>query len=124
MMHAEYLVGNPLTGRKVWLIRHIKGTQFGDPWDWSVVVVKSHHFSQIALVKGAININNYKAHKLLQDFLAGMGFSHAETFRRNGVLKRYRLAVDNSSIKNGGFSLLASSPRSSNHRRQFGGVAS
>ena len=112
MIHAEYLAGNPMTGRKVWLVRHIKGCQFGDPWDWSVVVVKRHRFSQIALVKGAMNINSYKAHKLLQDFLAGMGFSHAEAFRRNGVFKRYRLVGNNNLINNDRYSQIASSRRS------------
>ncbi len=91
MIHAEYLGGNPLTGRKVWLVRHINGRKFGDPWDWSVVVVKTHRYSKTAVVKGALELNTYQAHKSLQLFLAGMGFIRAEAVRRNGVVKRYCL---------------------------------
>jgi hypothetical protein len=91
MIHAEYLGGNPLTGRKVWLVRHINGRKFGDPWDWSVVLVKAHRYSRTALVKGALELNTYQAHKSLQEFLAGMGFVRAEAVRRNGVVKRYCL---------------------------------
>ena len=92
MIHAEYLAGNPLTGRKVWLVRHINGCKFGDPWDWSVVVIKTHRLSRTAQVKGALDLNSYQAHKTLQHFLAGMGFLQAEAVRRNGVVKRYDLS--------------------------------
>ncbi len=91
MIHAEYLAGNPITGRRVWLVRHIKGYKFGDPWDWSVVVIKQHHFSRLAMIKGAVGVSSLESYKALQLFLAGMGFLYAEATRRNGVLKRYRL---------------------------------
>ena len=53
MLHGEYLGGNPLTGRKVWLVRHIIGEKYGDPWDWSVIVVKPHFLARTAAIKGA-----------------------------------------------------------------------
>ncbi len=93
MIHAEYLVGNPITGRKVWLVRHINGKDFGDPWDWSVVVVKRHYFSRSADLKGAMEINSLSSYKSFLRFLADMGFVHAEGIRRNGVLKRYPLGT-------------------------------
>ena len=101
MIHTEYLAGNPITGRKVWLVRHIMGSKFGDPWDWSVIVVKRHRFSRTALLKGAMEINSMSAGKALLHSLAGMGFSRAEGYRRNGALKRYRLIGTNSQISNG-----------------------
>ncbi len=117
MIHAEYLAGNPFTGRKVWLLRHINGRKFGDPWDWSVIVVKPHHFSQLAKVKGAMDLNSYDAHKALQHFLAGMGFLQAEATRRNGVIKRYRLP--RSDRKPGNSEIPATStPLALGHQRQ------
>ena len=91
MVHGEYLGGNPLIGRKVWLVRHIIGDKYGDPWDWSVVIVKPHFFARTAVVKGAMNLGSYSAHQSLQLFVADMGFRWAEACRSNGVLKRYRL---------------------------------
>ena len=91
MIHGEYLTGNPLIGRKAWLVRHIVGDKFGDPWDWSVVVVKRHFFSRTAVVKGAMNLNSYAAHLSLQLHLSEMGFLWAKAHRRNGIVKSYRL---------------------------------
>lgn len=99
MIHAEYLTGNPLTGRKAWLVRHINGTKFGDSWDWSVVLVKRHYFSRTAILKGAMELNSAYAYKSMNYFLAGMGFSQAVGIRRNGVLKRYRLVERKSRSK-------------------------
>jgi hypothetical protein len=108
MIHAEFLAGNPLTGRKVWLLRHINGRKFGDPWDWSVVVIKTHRFSRTAQVKGALDLNNYRAHKSLQSFLAGMGFLQAEAVRRNGVVKRYNLSGDRDPVDGTGVAATSS----------------
>lgn len=57
MLHAEYSAGNPLTGRRVWLVRHIIGDKFGDPWDWSVVVVKTHFLTRTVIAKGAMDLS-------------------------------------------------------------------
>ena len=100
MIHGEYLTGNPLIGRKAWLVRHIVGDKFGDPWDWSVVVVKPHFFSRTAVVKGAMNLSSYAAHLSLQLHLAEMGFLWAKATRSNGVLKHYRLPNSNQQPKN------------------------
>ena len=91
MVHGEYLGGNPFTGRKVWLVRHIIGEKYGDPWDWSVVVVKPHFFTRTAILKGAKEINTHSGRRALQMLLADMGFQWAKAHRRNGLTKRYRL---------------------------------
>ena len=98
MLHAEYLSCNPLTGRKAWLIRHIKGNRFGDPWDWSVVVVRPHYFSRTAIVKGAMQLNSPEEHRSLRGKLADMGFEHAIAQRRNACTKTY-LLIGRNTIK-------------------------
>lgn len=91
MLHAEYLTGNPITGRQVWMIRHIQGDKFGMPWDWRVDVIRPHHFSKTAILMGGEGaIATFHAYKQINQILKIMRFKRAAAMRK-GRWKTYRV---------------------------------
>lgn len=83
-MHAEYVTGNPISGRQVWIIRHIPEGEYGDPFDWCCNVIKPHHFSRTAVVEAMIgNGITRQGHRDLLEFICGkMGFTRCKALRK------------------------------------------
>lgn len=50
IVHWQQACMNPVTGRKVWLLRHIPTGVYGEPYDWSLVIIKPSWFSRTAEV--------------------------------------------------------------------------
>lgn len=91
MIHAEKLCFNPLTGRKVWLLRNIPSGQFGDRWDASLVVVReSWQSRKTALMLAGENIRLNSVAREIRGALAELGFNNAKALR-NGIEKTYKI---------------------------------
>lgn len=92
MLHAEYITGNPLTGKQIWLIRHIVGCKYGDPFDWVVLLERKTPISKVAYLHGMCGHGiDKKSHKELLEFLGQtMDFREARALR-NGRWKTYRI---------------------------------
>lgn len=90
MLHAEYVTGNPITGRQVWIIRHINGN-WGDRYDWCCNVIRPHYFSRTALIEAMIGSGfTYQSMRDLKAFIIGqMGFRKAKA-ERNGRWVEYQ----------------------------------
>lgn len=75
----ELLSFNPLTGRKVWAVRYIPTGVYGQPYEWSMVVVKHWWFNnrvRVNLVQGI----TVKKRRLIGDALIRRGFKAAEAY--------------------------------------------
>jgi hypothetical protein len=84
VLHAQYVTGNPLTGRQVWIVRHIPHGGFGAPYDWCCNVIRPHHFSRTAVVEAMVGKDMTLAcHRELQAFIKEkMGFRRCRALRR------------------------------------------
>ena len=84
MLHAQYITGNPITGRQVWIVRHIPCGCYGDPYDWCCNVIKPHHFSRTAVLEAMIgNGITLAGHRALKAFIREkMGFPRCKALRR------------------------------------------
>lgn len=89
MLHAEYITGNPFTGKQVWLVRHIKG-EYGDPFDWACCVIRPRHFSRTAIVAGLTGTFSRDHWRGLNALLGEMKFKRARVCRR-GTWKTYEV---------------------------------
>jgi len=87
-VHAELICCNPITGRKAWLLRHIPGGQYGDPWDAMLVVTRRHWFDKRAMMLGGEAIGIPGVHRKVRGCLAKLGFSYAMA-KRHGRIKTY-----------------------------------
>ena len=90
MYHAATASLNPITGRKVWLLREIPSGQFGDNWASSLVVVRVHWFCRDAELLLAEKINSTARYRALQKTLKTLKFKTAHA-TRHGRTKRYRV---------------------------------
>ena len=91
MIHAEQLCFNPLTGRKVWLLRNIPKGDFGDRWDASLVVVRGSWLSRkTAEMKAGESITLNSVAREIRGTLAELGFDDAWAMR-NGLIKTYKV---------------------------------
>jgi hypothetical protein len=91
VIHAEQLCFNPLTGRKVWLLRNIPGGDYGDRWDASLVVVREGwRTRKTALMLAGENITLNSVAREIRGTLADLGFSDAWAMR-NGLIKTYKV---------------------------------
>lgn len=90
MFHAEPLCTNPLTGRRAWLLRHIPDGDYGEPWDASLVIVRSWWGGKTARMMGAENIDQVRLAKEIRGCLAELGFDRA-TANRHGREKVYQV---------------------------------
>ena len=92
MIHAEYITGNPLTGKQIWLIRHIPVGGYGDPFDWVVLLERKTPIAKTAYLHGLCGHGvNRRSHKKLLHFLGEqMGFTQAKALR-NGRWRTYEV---------------------------------
>lgn len=90
MYHAEPTCTNPITGRKVWLLREIPSGQFGDKWVSSLVVIRKCWFYPSAELQLAEKLNSTARYRALQKILKTLKFNSAHA-TRHGRIKRYRL---------------------------------
>lgn len=91
MLHAEYVTGNPFTGKQVWIVRHIPEGEYGDPFDWCCNVIKPHHFARTAVIEAMIGTGmTLQGYRELVEFIREkMGFPTARALR-NGRWVLYR----------------------------------
>ena len=95
MIHAELLCFNPLTGRKVWLLRNIPNGDFGDRWNASLVVVReSWATRKTAVLLAGENIRMLSVAREGRGVLAQLGFVEAKALR-NGLMKTYQIKTRN-----------------------------
>jgi len=91
VIHAEELCFNPLTGRKVWLLRNIPKGDFGDRWDASLVVMRESWWTwNKAKIQGGEKITRPSVYRAIHRMLAKLGFSDAWAMR-NGKIKTYKV---------------------------------
>ena len=81
---------NPITGRKVWLVREIPTGKYGDDWVSSLVVVRRHWASRSANLQLTEGVRTLAQLKAMKDLLRSLGFNQADATRR-GRVKRYNL---------------------------------
>ena len=81
---------NPITGRKVWLVREIPSGDYGDDWTSSFVVVRRFWFSRNGHLQLAENVGTVKRCRAMQSVLRSMGFKQAYA-TRHGRIKWYKL---------------------------------
>ena len=82
-IHWERLVRNPITGRCAWALRHIPTGVYGDPYDWSIVVVRPHWGSRTAILMLIEGMTLSKRRKL-QAALRSKGFRRAKALQPGG----------------------------------------
>ena len=87
MLHWERLCSNPL-GRCLWAVRFIPTGVYGDPYTWSLVVLRSHWLSRKAKIMLATPMT-VKGRRLLERSLRQRGFKQAEAIR-NGSTKQWK----------------------------------
>ena len=81
---------NPITGRKVWLVREIPSGDYGDDWVSSFVVVRRFWFNRNAQLQLAEGIKSTGQRKAMQSVLRSLGFNQAYA-TRHGRIKWYKL---------------------------------
>ena len=81
---------NPITGRKVWLVREIPTGEYGDDWVSSFVAVRRFWFSRSAQLQLAEGIKTTRQRRATQEILGSLGFKEAYA-TRHGRVKRYKL---------------------------------
>ena len=52
MLDPQLMLTNPLTGGRVWLLRHVPSGVKGEKADWVVTVKKDHYFCDTAKMYG------------------------------------------------------------------------
>jgi hypothetical protein len=75
----EPLCCNWLTGRKVWAVRYLP--EDVDPWEWAIVVTRSHWLSRVPSVSLVSGMTQGKR-RLIQQALAEKGFIGAMAVER------------------------------------------
>lgn len=91
-MHSEPICLNPITGRKVWALRSIPTGRYGDPYDWSAVVVRRHWLDRgrdVMLVQG-MTINKRRELGRVFKGIQVRAVEHGKAYRwsREGVRER------------------------------------
>ena len=81
---------NPITGRKVWLVREIPTGEYGVDWVSSFVVVRHFWFGRSAQLQLAENVGTVKRYRAMQSVLRSLGFKQAYA-TRHGRKKWYKL---------------------------------
>ena len=85
----EWLAGDPETGRECWMVRKIPTGVYGDPREWSIIVLKkSHGFHEVELL-GAENLKTVAGYRDLAASLLQHGFDSAYALRK-GRKKYYK----------------------------------
>jgi hypothetical protein len=90
MYHAQAVCCNPLTGRKVWLLREIPSGGFGDDWVSSLVVVRKHGLCRRAELLLAEKITSTAQYSQLRAALKQLDFYTAFAMR-HGRMKTYKI---------------------------------
>ena len=84
MLEAEYITGNPLTGRQVWLARHLlEGEPLRGKWDWSVLIIRRRYFSKTAFLMGLQGKFARQGIVEIRELLEVMGFTKATSLRHS-----------------------------------------
>ena len=81
---------NPITGRKVWLVREIPTGKYGEDWVSSFVVVRRFWLSRNGQLQLAENVGTVKRYRAMKSVLRSLGFKQAYA-TRHGRVKRYKL---------------------------------
>jgi len=71
----ERICLNLITGRTAWAVRHIPSGVYGDPYDWSMVVIRRHWFDRyprITLVQGMTLIKRRQIFRALSGEFKGV----------------------------------------------------
>ena len=74
MYHAQCIGFNRLTGRKIWLLRELLGSRFGDPWESSLVVIQAHYLCRDAELLLAECLCETRQFRKLRGMLKILGF--------------------------------------------------
>ncbi len=91
MYHAQCVSNNWFTGRKVWLLRELLGSRFGDPWQSSLVVIQAHYLCRDAELLLLEGLSETRQFRKLRDRLKLLGFKVAHA-SRHGRIKCYPVA--------------------------------
>jgi len=76
MIHADHKCLNPITGRRVWLVRYIPVGEYGDDWDWILFLTKEHWFSKTVLIEGLkVFGGRFTQRRELTEKVKSMGFT-------------------------------------------------
>ena len=81
---------NPLTGRKIWLVREIPTREYGGEFVSSFVAVRRFWFSKNVEIKLAEGVRSLSQYKAMQNVLRSLGFEKAWALR-HGRVKWYKL---------------------------------
>ena len=81
---------NPITGRKVWLVREIPTGEYGDKWLSSFVAIRRFWLSRTVGLHLAENVGTVKRYRAMQEVLRSLGFKEAYA-TRHGRIKCYKL---------------------------------
>ena len=81
MIHWEPICSNPLTGRKVWAVRSIPSGEYGNPFDWSMVVVRPSYFNNTAIIMLLKDMNITKR-RIIQKEVLDKGFTSASALEK------------------------------------------
>ena len=83
ILHAELISQNLLTGKRIYIVRHIPSGGFGEPFTWSFTLIRPHYFAGTAIIKNltgeAFTRSGWQA---IKDLLVDMGFTQAVAQRR------------------------------------------
>jgi hypothetical protein len=85
----QLICKNPLTGRKVWIIRESEDYgEFGGDRTWSIVGIQPYYLSKKIHLLGAENLNTRDSYKKLVISIRDRGFKKGSAIRQN-KLKKY-----------------------------------
>jgi len=91
VLHSELIASSIITGRKVWLVRHIPSGVYGEHYDWTTIIIKPRYLSRAAILYGLTGIGMTRnSRKELCDKVRSMGFTSARA-KRHGGWKTYPL---------------------------------
>ncbi|MEM6486230.1 MAG: hypothetical protein AAF662_14750 [Pseudomonadota bacterium] len=76
MVHDEVLSLDEKTGRCVWALRHIPSGNYGDPYDWALILIRENWDSELVEVKLCQGMSLRKRRLIARKILS-MGFSGA-----------------------------------------------
>ena len=90
MLDPQLMLTNPLTGGRVWLLRHVPSEVKGGKVDWVVTVKRDHYFSDTAKMYGLCGQGmGRKGLEDLRTYLRRvMRFKHIKA-QRNGAWREY-----------------------------------
>ena len=81
---------NPLTGRKVWLVREIPTKEYGGDFVSSFVAVRRFYFSKNVEIKLAENVKFMSQLRQMKNVLRSLKFERAFA-TRHGIVRWYEL---------------------------------